>query len=75
MTLWFSATACPHLEFSSPAWSPWLQWYKNTLEKVQEKAVKMVAGLKGGDYSEKCVELGLETLEAKTEKAGHGACS
>ncbi len=25
----------------------------------------MVAGLKGADYSEKCEELGLETLEAK----------
>ncbi len=49
----------PHLEFSAPAWSPWLQGDKDTLEKVQEKAVKMVAGLKGTGYLEKCVELGL----------------
>jgi ribonuclease P/MRP protein subunit RPP40 len=53
----------PHLEFSAPAWSPWLQGDKDMLEKVQEKAVKMVAGLKGANYLEKCAELGLETLE------------
>jgi hypothetical protein len=55
----------PHLEFSAPAWSPWLQGDKDTLEKVQEKAVKMVAGLKGTTYLEKCAELGLETLEKR----------
>jgi hypothetical protein len=32
---------------------------------VQEKAVKMVAGLKGANYLEKCAELGLETLEKR----------
>ncbi len=55
----------PHLEFSAPAWSPWLQGDIDTLEKVQEKAVKMVAGLKGTTYLEKCAELGLETLEKR----------
>jgi hypothetical protein len=55
----------PHLEFSAPSWSPWLQGNKDTLEKVQEKSVKMVAGLKGANYLEKCAELGLETLEKR----------
>jgi ribonuclease P/MRP protein subunit RPP40 len=57
----------PHLEFSAPAWSPWLQGDKDTLEKVQEKAVKMVAGLNGANYLEKCAELGLETLEKRRD--------
>jgi ribonuclease P/MRP protein subunit RPP40 len=43
----------PHLEFASPAWSPWLQEDIVNLEKVHEKAVKMVAGLKGENYQEK----------------------
>jgi ribonuclease P/MRP protein subunit RPP40 len=34
----------------------------DTLKKVQEKAVKMVSGLKGTTYQEKCKELGLNTL-------------
>jgi ribonuclease P/MRP protein subunit RPP40 len=55
----------PHLEFSSPAWSPWLQVDKDALEKVQEKAIKMVTGLKGSTYEEKCEELGLKTLEER----------
>jgi ribonucleases P/MRP protein subunit RPP40 len=44
----------PHLEFSTPAWAPWLAGDREVLEKVQEKAVKMVAGLKGRTYEEKC---------------------
>jgi hypothetical protein len=52
----------PHLEFATPAWSPWLQSDIQLLEKVQEKAVKMISGLAGKDYEEKCKELGLETL-------------
>jgi hypothetical protein len=55
----------PHLEFSSPAWSPWLQGDKDVLEKVQEKALKMISGLKGTTYEEKCAELGLKTLEER----------
>ncbi len=58
----------PHREFSSPAWSPWLAGDREVLEKVQEKAVKMVAGLKGTTYEEKCVELGLETLQLRRER-------
>jgi ribonuclease P/MRP protein subunit RPP40 len=57
----------PHLEFLAPAWSPWLQGDKDTLEKVQEKAVKMVTGLKGTGYLEKFAELGLDTLEKRRQ--------
>jgi hypothetical protein len=55
----------PHLEFSVPAWSPWLRGDIDKLERVQEKAVGMVAGLKGKNYLEKCEELGLLTLEKR----------
>ena len=56
------------MEFASPAWSPWLEGDKTILEKVQQKAVKMISGLKGGNYEEKCRELGLETLEKRRTK-------
>jgi hypothetical protein len=32
---------CPHLEFASPAWSPWKTGDIGTIERVQEKALKM----------------------------------
>jgi hypothetical protein len=47
---------------SSPAWSPWLTGDKEVLEKIQKKAVKIVAGFTANTYEERCAELGLETL-------------
>ena len=38
------------------------------IEKVQEKAVELISGLRTGSYEDKCLELGLETLAAKREK-------
>jgi len=58
----------PHLEFSVPAWSPWLKGDKDLLESVQEKAVKMVSGLGGKNYLEKFAALGLETLERRRQE-------
>jgi hypothetical protein len=55
----------PHLEFSSPAWSPWLEADKEVLEKIQKRAVNMVSGLKASTYEEKLKELGLTTLEER----------
>ncbi len=47
----------PHLEFVSPAWSPWLEADKEVLEKVQRRAVNMISGLKATTYEEKLREL------------------
>ncbi len=47
----------PHLETASPAWSPWTIGDRAALEKVQETAVKMVTGLKGITYEERCAKL------------------
>jgi hypothetical protein len=40
---------------------------KDTLERVHEKAVKMVSGLKSGTCLERCEELKLDTLEKRRE--------
>jgi hypothetical protein len=55
----------PHLEFASPAWSPWLLGDISVLEQVQEKALRSVSGLKGTTYLERCREVDLETLEER----------
>jgi hypothetical protein len=52
----------PHLEFSGPAWSPWLLSDITRLENVQRKAVAMISGLKSKIYEERCAELGIQTL-------------
>jgi hypothetical protein len=55
----------PHVEFATPAWSPWLMSDIKTIEKVQEKAVGMISGLAGESYEEKCKELEIETLQER----------
>ena len=58
----------PHVEFASPAWSPWNETDKAMIEKVQIKAVNMISGLVGRTYEEKCSELGLDTLKERRKK-------
>ena len=62
----------PHLEFAGPAWAPWLKGDIEVLEKVQEKAVKMVSGLRSKEYADRCAELGLETLEQRRQNQDMG---
>ena len=52
----------PHLEFAVPAWSPWTQADILTLERVQQRAIRMVSGLKNTTYEGRLKELGLLSL-------------
>ena len=58
----------PHLEYCIQAWSPYLKADKEKLEKVQRRAVNMVAGLKGKTYQDKLKEVGLTTLEERRDR-------
>jgi ribonucleases P/MRP protein subunit RPP40 len=62
----------PTSEFATPSWTPGLQSDIQKLEKVQKKAVKLMAGLESKDYTERCEELGLETLHERRHITGHG---
>ena len=55
----------PHLEFASPAWSPWTQGDVEVLERVQIRAIKMVSGLKGRSYEERLRELKMLPLATR----------
>jgi hypothetical protein len=55
----------PHLEFSSPAWSPWQKADIEQLESVQKRAVGMVSGLTAKYYEGRCKKIGLQTLEER----------
>jgi len=59
----------PHLEFSTPAWSPWTEEDKNAINDVQRRAVRMISGLRGSTYEEKLQEIGLCTLEERRHQA------
>ena len=51
-----------HLEFAVAVWSPWTAADTSSLERVQQKAVKAISGLKAGTYEERLAELGLPSL-------------
>jgi len=40
----------PHLEFCTQVWAPWNEEDKQILEKVQQRAIKMVSGLHEQTY-------------------------
>ena len=52
----------PRLEFAVSAWSPWMEGDIKTLEKVQERLVRMLSDVKGNTYEEKLRDAGLTTL-------------
>ena len=57
-----------HLEYCTPAWNPWTAADISVLEKVQERAVGMVSGLRSTSYSDRLRELGLLSLEDRRER-------
>ena len=59
----------PHLEFSTQAWSPWNEEDIACLKRVQQRAIKMVSGLRASAYEERLKELGLSTLVERRHQA------
>ena len=58
----------PRLEYCQAAWSPWSMGDKKVLEKVQQRAVKMMTNLKAKTYEARLQELGLTTLEDRRNR-------
>ena len=54
-----------HMEYAVQAWSPQLKKDINILEKVQQRATRLVPELGGLSYSERLTELDLTTLETR----------
>ena len=52
----------PLLEYCVQVWSPYKQMYINQLEKVQDRATRLVPGLKDKTYEKRLEILGLTTL-------------
>ena len=58
----YTALVRPHLEYAQCVWSPHLKKYQDMLEKVQERATKLVDHMNGIEYSERLKILNLPTL-------------
>jgi len=59
----------PHLEYCSPAWSPYYKKDKEILERVQHRFTRMFPKLRELDYMDRLKLLGLWTLEERRNRA------
>lgn len=62
----YVALVCPHLEFANQVWSPYLVKGVEALEKVQQRATRILPNMKHLTYEEKLLAMNLPSLSYRS---------
>ena len=63
MHLLYTSLVCPHLDYASNIWNPYLLEDMRTIEKLQRRATKLIPSLKQCTYQERLSALNLPSLQ------------
>ena len=58
----YKALVRPHVEYANQIWSPYLRKDINSIENVQRRATKQIAGMRNLTYEDRLKKLKLPTL-------------
>jgi len=64
----YKSVVTPHLEYCSPAWTPYYKKDKDLLEKIQHRFTRMFPELRNLQYSERLHKIGLWTSEERRNR-------
>ncbi len=68
MTKLYMTYVMPHMNYGVTVWNPQFQKDADTLERVQRRFTRMIDGMKGLEYHERCCLLGIPTLSDHRKK-------
>ena len=64
----YSTQVRPHLEYSATIWSPYHKSQKDTIDKVQQKATKLIPNLRKKKYNDRLKKLDLMSTEVRRKR-------
>ena len=64
----YSTLVRQHIEYAATSWSPYLKSQKDTIDKVQQRATKLIPNMRKKKYKDMLKELNLMSTEVRRKR-------